>query len=283
MSNNYLVFDIGGTKMRLALSQDGMSLGEPKIIKTSKDFKESMALFKQAFFELSQGRPIKAAAGGVRSLDRNKKKLVANPIFPMWVDDPLFEELEKMLDAPVYLENDAAMAGLGEAVFGAGKEKSIVVYITVSTGLGGARIVNKKIDVNFWGFEPGNQIIDADGNIYDLGGMPGYLESYVSGTALEKRFNKKAYEISDSKVWEEQARLLAIGINNTIVHWSPEIVIMGGSMILGDPAISLERVSYYLREVNKVFPELPSIKKSVLGDNGGFYGALAYLWERHIK
>jgi glucokinase len=53
--------------------------------------------------------------------------------------------------------------GLGEAVFGAGKGREIVVYMTISTGVGGARIVGGKIDASAMGFEPGHQIIDACG------------------------------------------------------------------------------------------------------------------------
>ena len=65
-----------------------------------------------------------------------------------------------------YLANDSDLDGLGEATVGAGKGFNIVAYITVSTGIGGVRIVGGKIDVSTYGFEPGHQIIDADGSIY---------------------------------------------------------------------------------------------------------------------
>ncbi|HWR57864.1 MAG TPA: hypothetical protein VN328_03155, partial [Thermodesulfovibrionales bacterium] len=61
---------------------------------------------------------------------------------------------------------------------------------------------------------------------------------------------------------------------NTIVHWSPDIVILGGSVA---GKIPLGRVRFHLRRIMKIFPKLPPIEKAVLGDVGGLYGALHFL------
>jgi glucokinase len=272
----YILFDIGGTKMRIAFSADGKGFDEPKVIPTPKEFEKGMERFKKAARELSGGRKIRAAAGGVAGpLDREKTKLVRSPHVSGWIGRPLKEELWRIIGSPVYLENDAAMAGLGEAAYGEGRGKRVVVYMTVSTGVGGVRIVDGEIDKSAHGFEPGHQIIDADGTLCpECGSVPGYLEKYVSGTALETRYGRKPYEIEDPVVWEEAARFLAYGLNNTIVHWSPDVVILGGSVM---QRIPIDKVRLYLAEVLNIFPEPPPITRAVLGDFVGLYGALQFL------
>ncbi len=272
----YILFDIGGTKMRIAFSPDGNAFDEPKVIPTPQNFDQGMAAFEAAVRELAGENKIRAAAGGIAGpINRDKTELVNSPHISGWIRRPLKRELQKILDAPAYLENDAAMAGLGEATYGQGKGKEIVVYITVSTGIGGVRIVDGAVDRSAMGFEPGHQIIDASGTLCpECRSVPGYFERYASGSAIESRYGKKPYEIKDPSVWEEEARLLAYGLNNTIVHWSPDMVILGGSVMQG---VSLERVRFHLRTVLKIFPEPPLIGEAVLGDFGGLYGALQLL------
>lgn len=274
----YLIFDIGGTNMRLAVSRDGESFGETKVLETPQDFSEGMLLFERAALNLAGGKKLKAAAGGIAGpLDRNKEKLVNSPNISGWIGKPLKESIQKAIGAPLYLENDTAIVGLGEAIVGAGKGEAIVAYITVSTGVGGARIVDGKIDRNVYGFEPGHQIIDPAGCLCPICGTSGHLEGHVSGTALEGHYHKKPYEISDPKIWEEEAKWLAYGLNNTIVHWSPHIAVLGGSMITKEPGISIERVRHHLKNILLIFPEIPRLVKAELGDTGGLHGALAFL------
>ncbi|MFV1917727.1 MAG: ROK family protein, partial [Patescibacteria group bacterium] len=206
----YLLFDIGGTKTRLAVSPDGKAFSDPKIIDTPSDFEEGMELLRKTCKELCKDKKLQAIAGGIRgTLDRKKEKLIQEHKLTQWVGKPIKSRLSVELGAPVYLETDTAMVGLGEAVSGAGRGFDIVAYITVSTGVGGARIVEKKIDENVFGFSPGHQIIDADGTIcpeckaLEDDASLGHLEAHISGTAVEKRFGKKPYEITDEKFWDE--------------------------------------------------------------------------------
>lgn len=266
----YLLFDIGGTKMRLALSKDGETFGEPKIVPTPKDFDEGMKVFKKIADELIGNENIEVIVGGMKGpFDKENTKIMNSPSLFDWNNKPFKKELENMFNTPVYFENDTAIVGLGEMHSGAGKGKEIGVYITVSTGVGGAKYENGVIDENRFGFEPGHQIIDFKNNRS--------LESLVSGTALEKREGKKAYEVTDPAIWDELAHTFAYGLYNTILHWSPDIVVLGGPMIVGEPAISVELVKKYLNEINTKFPELPEIKEAECGDFGGLYGALAFI------
>lgn len=86
----------------------------------------------------------------------------------------------------MFLANDADLVGLGEAVYGAGKGYKVVAYFTVSTGVGGARIVNKRIDKGVFSFEPGWQYVYGQGLNSCNRQMYDFLEFFVSGTALAK-------------------------------------------------------------------------------------------------
>lgn len=259
----YLLFDIGATHIRITSSSDHQNLDEIKTFPTPTDFEEGISLITDTALQLSTNDQITKAAGSVRFLDTTKSKIPFHPNINLWPNEPLKERLEKALRIPVTLEKDSALAALGEAVFGAGKDKKIVAYLTISTGVGGARVVEKVIDKNALGFEPGFQIIED-----------GYLENFISGDGLQKRFGKKPEEITDEKIWDEVCQYLAIGINNTIVFWSPDIVILGGNVT---KSIDLEKVKSYLEKALKIFPQKVEVVKSLLNDSGGLHGALALL------
>jgi len=264
----YLLFDIGGTKLRLANSVDGKNISEPYIVDTPKEFDQAITFFKGVYKKEVELNQIDAVIGGVPGvLDPKSQMLLKVPHLPVWEGKALATKLTEIFHAPCYLENDAVLAALGEANFGAGKDYKIVAYLTISTGIGGARIVNKKIDEKTLGFEPGNQILDFEKLLT--------FEDLVSGTGLEKRFGKKTEEIVDEKIWDEAHKLLAVGLNNVIVHWSPEVIVLGGG-IMDSPHISIEKIQENLKNIMKIFPEIPPIKRTSLGDLAGLYGALHY-------
>ena len=266
----YLLFDIGGTNIRIAVSGNGQKIDEFKNITTPPSFEEGISKVKKLIMELSRGEKIEAAAGGIAgALDKDKSMLIASPHIANWVNKPLKLKLEEAIGASVKLENDSLLGGLGEAVYGAGKGINIVAYIALGTGVGGARFVDGEIDENSLEFEPGHQIIDLDGNQCNCGGK-GHLETYVGGFYLEKKYHKRAEEITDHKVWDEAAKYLAIGLNNTIVHWSPDIVILGGSVA---NKIPLDATQRYLSQFLTIFPTKPTLVKAQL-DYPGLYGAL---------
>lgn len=253
---NSIIFDIGATKIRMAYSVDGEIFEKPEVFETPKNYDEGLQLFVETAKKLAGEREIKKIAGGMsRSVWDNPEKLKGDLIDTFGVS--------------VFIENDAAIVGLGEAVWGAGRGFEIVAYITVSTGVGGAKIVSGKIDEHAIGFEPGKLIMDIT--------TGKTLEEMISGKALAQRTGKHPKEIKEEDVWDEHAKILAVGLNNIIVEWSPNCVVLGGSMITGNPAISVEKTEEHLKEILKIFPELPVIKKAELGDFGGLYGALAYL------
>jgi len=250
----YIIADIGGTKTRIAGSSDLESFSKPVIFETPHKYEDAIEFFSTVVRSIAGGAVVRGAIVG-------KPK-------PLWKERENFaSELGALINTPVRVENDTALVGLGEAHFGAGKGSDIFAYITVSTGVGGVRIVDGRIDRSRQGFEIGGQYLTIDNPIS--------LEDLVSGSAVHKHYGVHPKELGkDHPVWEEEARVLAHGLHNTILHWSPDRVALGGSMF-NEIGISVERVSYHVATLMKKFPVVPEIVHSSLGDIGGLWGGLA--------
>jgi len=263
----YLLFDIGGTATKMAASSDGKKIEQKIIFPTPKKFTAAIKIIQQKTQALAGDKKIIKAAGGIAGVfNKNKTTLFCSPNLPDWNNKPLLKNLQNIFKAPVIIENDAAVAGLGEATYGAGKNKRIVAYLTVSTGVGGARIVDQKIDKKTFGFEPGHQFIN----------LPKDLESEISGRSLSKRLGYSPELIKDKKIWRQINSNLAYGLHNLTVFWSPDIIVLGGG-ISQDKNIDLNFIKNQLKKTLLRFPQVPEIKKTKFGDLAGIYGAKCLL------
>lgn len=270
----YLLFDIGATNTRFGFSRNGFEIYEKGSFKTPKTFREGISLLSGFKSQIAQDKLRAVALGITGPLDVQKNKLLKSPNLSNWIQKPLRQELSKIFQVPVFIENDAALVGLGEARYGLGKNKDIVAYVTISTGVGGVRIVNGHIDKNSLGFEPGHQVIAVRSSLVCGCGGYGHLEAYIGGAAIEKKYNKKPGLIEDKSIWQEVEKNLAFGLNNIIVHWSPDIVVLGGSLT---KKISIAQVRTHLKRILTIFPKPPPVEKTTLGDFGGLYGGLALI------
>lgn len=266
-----LVFDIGATKMRFSVSKDGKDLEELLVLSTPQKFSQALEEFKKVREKVDL-KKLGVVVGGVAGpLDTKKAKIINAPNLPDWNGKELKNKMEDIFGTEVYLENDSALVGLGEATAGAGKDFDIVCYITISTGINGVKVVDKKIVKNAYGFEIGKQIIDFDDS-YD--GKT--LEEIVSGGAVQERFGKHPKKIKDDKFWDKVTEIFSYGIYNSILHWSPEVVVLGGGMVKN---INVEKVKREIEKLPRVFEEWPEVKEAELGEAGGLQGALKYLKE----
>ena len=263
----YVVFDVGGTTTRIACSKTGRTFDEVTKIPTASSEAGFEAFVAQLQAEIN-GRKVKAVAGGLPGHLDGEGALQQVPNLLGWQGLPVQARLEAALGAPVYLQNDTALVGLGEATHGAGRGYGLVVYITVSTGVNGARLVDGHIDRSMTGFELGCMLLpDESGRLVTL-------ESLTGGAALQHRYGQPPRELRDPAIWHREARYLARALHTTLLHWSPEVVIYGGSMMRDIPLTSISRE---LSELPWVFEYTPELKLAELGDNGGLYGALALL------
>lgn len=257
----YILIDIGGTKTRVAGTMDLEKFSEPVIIDTPQGYDEAIAKISEAVSQISDGIALRGAAVGHT---RNWKAL------PQWNGRDLAKDLGVALHTTVSIENDTALVGLGEAVYGAGKGAPICVYLTVSTGVNGVRVVEGKVDASRHGFEIGGQYLSTTE-------PPITLEELVSGSAIGSRYGMHPRDLGkDNPLWEELARSLAFGVHNTILHWSPDRVVIGGSMV-NEIGISVPRVAEHVKTLLRKFPVVPEIVHSSLGDIGGLWGGMAVL------
>lgn len=261
-----LVFDIGATTTRLGLSRDGWSLWREISLPTDTSANGPQA-FVQAARRLVGRQAVTVAAGGVAGLiDRPKGLLVRSPNLPDWgrVD---MEALLGAVTPRLYLENDTALVGLGEAWAGSGTTKGIMAYVTVSTGVNGARIVGGGIDPTTEGFEIGQQIIEADGREETL-------ENLIGGRQLQERFGRLPSTIDSPELWRREIHYLAVGLHNATTHWSPEIIVLGGGMMRD---ISLDYLQREMKALPQAYRRLPELRPAALGGVGGLYGGLALI------
>lgn len=269
----YIVADIGGTKTRFARSRDLKSFDEPIKVDTPQEYGDGVELIRDTVHELLAGEKIEAMAIGIAGpLSADKRSVFKTPHL-QWGSRPLADDLSNMVGTKVYLENDCGLVGLGEAIAGAGASASIVAYITVSTGVGGCRIVDGIIDRSAEGFEVGGQYLNVETPLLTL-------EDMVSGSAVEKLYGKPPRDLGkENPVWEELAEICAFGVHNTILHWSPNKVVMGGSM-LNEVGISVPRIEWHVQNIMRKFSFVPPIVHSELGDVGGLHGGLELLRQR---
>ena len=261
----YIFIDIGGTNTRIGVSSDLTSLNDHLIFETPENYPEGIDILNKKISEIKNGEKIDGIVIGLPGpLNSAKTCLESSPHLGGWVGAEITNDLGNTFSCGAYLENDAALVGLGEAVYGAGRGKDIVVYITVSTGVGGVRIVGGRIDENKHGFEIGHQHI-KDGIT---------LEDLVSGESIEKKYNTAPRQITDERVWQEYADDLALGVSNTVLFWSPDIIVIGGSM---SRSVLFDRLNIEVAKDTRILKNLPAIVPSELDSIGGLYGGLAYM------
>lgn len=277
----YVAFDIGGTKTRVGFSKDGLVFDDVKTFHTDSSPEQGLAEVVAAIEAGTKDSAVTAIAGGVRGVLREDRLGIDHDgILTKWANISIVDFFKTQFSVPVFLENDTALAGLGEAVYGAGKGIELVVYHTISTGVGGVKIEQGHIDMASVGFEPGHQVLDIDRTILGENVQP-TLENLVSGRAVEERMGVKPYDIDqDDVVWDELAGYLAQGLRNTVLYWSPEAIVLGGSMMIGNPKIPLESVRRATVAVLDGVVACPFITTATLGDEAGLHGALVFLQQK---
>jgi glucokinase len=228
--------------------------------------------------------------------------LILNPPnLPGWIRVPLVEYFEKHLGRPAIVENDANAAALGEFRYGAGKGAQSLVYLTVSTGIGGGIILDGKLwhGLKDGAGEVGHMTVNPDGPICGCGNT-GCLEALASGPSIARRAREalaagrasRLGELPDLtaadvvrlagegdplavEVWEDTVRYLGLGVAAIVTILAPERVVLGGGVteagdLLFDPLRREVRQRVRLVAVESV-PILPA----ALGRDVGILGAAA--------
>lgn len=219
----YLAIDIGGSKTLLAIfSPDGHIEYEHKIT-TSHDYDQLKQDLKAYVEDLKQKNQIETCCVATTG-DFNYQTGVGLRFGNLpWKNVPLRDDLAQIVQpAKLYIQNDATLAGLHEALLMHEKYKR-VLYLTIGTGIGARIIINGILDPNVANSEVGFMIFDRQGKLEEW-------EEFASGEALVKRFGKKAAEIDNLQIWHEYAYDIALGLQPLLAVWLPEVVIIGGGV-----------------------------------------------------
>lgn len=277
----FISIEIGGTNTRMASTKNLKDIKSCQIFSTQQNFNLGIKKISDTIEELAPQSQIKGIAFGLPGIfDIKKHKLIKSPHLKGWINKPIFEILSKKFKCPVFIQNDTDLAGLGEAVFGSGKKYKIVAYLAIGTGVGGTRIVNKQIAPFAQGFEMGHQIVRLNGKLSNDCGQKGCLESYTSGKTFYQKYKIDPKDCNNVKIWQNFAKNFSQGVINTIVFWSPHVIVIGGSFAKKGK-IFFNPLRRFVKE-NLLVLDTPPILKSRLGDKSGIYGGFYFL-KTHIK
>ncbi len=186
--------DIGGTHIRVAVYEpDSITPFAQKKTRTRASEPGVFDRLDQAIEAIWQ--PGNVDAIGIASpgpLDPHTGTILDTPNIPEWENFPVGPRLCETFGVPVYLDNDANMAGLAEWQYGAGRGHENLVYLTISTGIGGGVISNGQLLQGFRGMgaELGHMIIDPDGPLCGCGHR-GHIESFCSGPSIARYVQNK--------------------------------------------------------------------------------------------
>lgn len=272
----YIAIDIGGTKTIVSgfseLSID--SLIFEKLIPTGRNYSE---LIEKIFTEIDQNKTGKINGIGIShvgEIDKVKGECNFSSNLPEFMHQPIRKQFEEKYKTKVVLENDLVCGSIAEAEFGYGKNYKRSFYFTASTGIGGGFVYKINGQRFVEQAEIGHWVIKGDG-LDSPSGQIDILESYVGGRSMEKRFLKRPEDIDDLLIWEQQVKYIAVAIVNSIVVFNPEVIILGGSMILNNEYVK-KKVIIEVKDQLRA-KALPIIKISEIGKQVVVYGALALL------
>lgn len=301
-----IAVDIGGTQIRVATFRRGST--EPVEVQRTPTrstdgtpFERMCAAITAIWPKHEDVESIAVASPG--PLDPESGIVFSAPNIPGgWDNFPLRDELNKKFGVPVMIGNDANLAALGEWHFGAGKGHHHVMYITISTGIGGGVISNDHVLLGVRGLatEVGHITVLPDGPMCGCG-QRGHLEALASGPAiaryvqeqlaagaessLQGRASLSARDVSaaaaegDALAIEALARaggFIGRALADFLHLFNPSIVIFGGGVSFSGPLLfDAVRESLHKHVMDQSYLKDLVITNAELGDDAGLLGALA--------
>ncbi|MCK4343662.1 MAG: ROK family protein [Bacteroidales bacterium] len=273
----YAGLDIGGTKF-IAASSDNTG----KIIRRTKaptplELEDGLNLLNDMITEVSEGKKltgIGTAIGG--PLDW--KQGVVSPLHqPKWRNVPLKKRMEKQWNCPFSVDVDTNIAALAEYYVN-GESKGKLLYLTISTGMGGGFIVDGKIYRGMNGEHPevGHQSVNfkcSDPSLVTCEcGAKDCLEALVSGNGIRRIYNKPPEKLNENE-WEEVTYNLAQGLRNLATIYLPDEIVLGGGIALGRGKPLISGIKKIMKKNIKLVP-IPNVRFSGLGYDTVLLGAL---------
>ena len=316
MEDLVIAVDLGGTQLRVA----AWSGGRHMVVRHTEPTKASEGMESVVNRMVTSVRSVgdevgwdRVKAVGVSApgpLDPWRGVILWAPNLPGWKDVALGERLSKAVERPVFMGNDANLAALAEQRHGAGQGYTDLVYLTVSTGIGGGVISDGRLIIGRGGLgaEVGHMTVEAHGPVCNCGNI-GCLETMASGTALARQAREivaagirtriadlvggdveriSAKIIHDAAedgdpvavdLWRKAGVYLGVGIVNLMYLFSPGVIVIGGGLTkAGDLLLAPMRVTIRQRIKEVYWKECPIVSPA-LGDDVSLIGAATLAME----
>jgi len=296
--------DIGGTHIRVAVYEPDSI--KPVAHQRTRSLANKPGVYDRLEQAIETVWPVeKVGAIGIASpgpLDPHTGTILDTPNIPEWQNFPLTAKLSERFGVPAYLDNDANMAGLAEWQYGAGRGHQNLVYLTISTGIGGGVITNGCLLQGFRGMgaELGHMIIDPNGPLCGCGHR-GHIESFSSGPSIARYVNEQlsagqqsslqsqptvsTVQIAEAartgdglaiSAFERAGYYLGIAVANYLAIFDPSVLIFGGGVSqVGDLLFKPFEESLHRHTFHPHYLDNLVITKAALGDDAGLLGALA--------
>jgi glucokinase len=300
-----LGLDIGGTKIAAGVVDargcvHGFVVAPTEVERgpgdgTRRLFELGRRAVEEAGFPWAEIAGVGIGCGG--PLDSSHGVLIAPLHLPGWEDLPIVELATAAFDRAAVLDNDATACAAGEHRYGAGRGARNMVYLTISTGVGGGVVIDGRLHRGRSGNggELGHVTVDWRGRECRGCGRRGCLEAYASGTSIAERAQEAgmgdataadvaaAARAGDdpiaTRVWDETCEALACGITSIANLFEPEIVVLGGGVVRTG-----EQLLAPVRELvaEQVCGPRVDVVQTALGDAVGVVGAATIAYERLV-
>lgn len=296
-----LAIEIGGTKLQIGIggnANDSLDEVYRFDVDRSKGAQGILQTIETTINSFA-ATPHNIAVGYGGPINRKTGVIATSHQIDGWSGFDLRGWFLQRYNAEIYIENDANVAALGEAIYGAGAEYDKIFYITLGSGIGGGMVVGKEL---YFGNTPGESEI----GLIKLRNGEASLESLCSGWALNKvirkaielnpnsklatligdstdheaKYLREAIELKDDlalEIFEEYCDVLAYGLSFVVHLFNPEVIVIGGGVsLIGD--ILVQTLSEKLpKYISTTYHPGPEIKLSVLGEQVVLIGALSLI------
>jgi glucokinase len=248
---------------------------------------------------------IRIGLGAPGPIDPRHGIVIEAPNLPGWLNIPLRDHLEQHFECPVAVGNDANLAALAEWRHGAGRGAHNLLYLTLSTGIGGGVIADDHLLVGARGMatELGHMVVQPDGPLCGCG-KRGHLEALAAGPAIARRVRERlkagarsslrsrlaggatlsAQDVGEAalagdalarEVVAEAGEMIGLHLANLVHAFNPEVIVLGGGVSrIGAPIFAAIARSLEAQVMNPSYLDGLRLEPAALGDDVGLIGAM---------
>ena len=300
--------DIGGTKIAVGLvDDDGRVLSRTECpTDAERGYAEALARIENMLRAMVTAADAELSGVGIGStgpVDPFTGEFGDVNFFPAWRGQNPVQDLARIFGVRVAMENDADAAALAEAVWGAGKNKKHLIYVTVGTGIGAGIVLDGQLYRGVDGAHPeiGHHVIDTSGPLC-MCGFNGCWESLAAGPAMVSWLDsvmpedyphrdhltaKRICELARAgdelarQAVDREGRYLGLGLANLVTLFAPDAIVLGGS-VMKSAALFLEEIRKTICQCCRFVPyEKTDLTLASLGEDANLIGA-ARVWHHRF-